>query len=187
MRPERICAELSRNLPDDAIVVVDTGHAGMWMGGMYDLTGPSQSYMRSAGHLGWAFPAGLGAKCGAPERPVVVFTGDAGFWYHIGEVETAVRWRMNTVTVVNNNASGNQSKRGFDRVYGGKQTEQALELWTYTKVNFARIAEDMGAVGIRVEAPSEFAPALERALAADRPVIIDVVTDIDALAPLAVS
>jgi acetolactate synthase-1/2/3 large subunit len=94
---------------------------------------------------------------------------------------------MNTVTVVNNNASGNQSKRGFDRVYGGKQTEQALELWTYTKVNFARIAEDMGAVGIRVETPSEFAPALERALAADRPVIIDVVTDIDALAPLAVS
>jgi acetolactate synthase-1/2/3 large subunit len=187
MRPERICAELTKNLPDDAIVVVDTGHAGMWMGGMYDLTGPNQSYMRSAGHLGWAFPAGLGAKCGAPERPVVVFTGDAGFWYHIGEVETAVRWRMNTVTVVNNNASGNQSKRGFDRVYGGKQTEQALELWTYTKVNFARIAEDMGAVGIRVETPSEFAPALERALAADRPVIIDVVTDIDALAPLAVS
>jgi acetolactate synthase-1/2/3 large subunit len=187
MRPERICAELTKHVPENGIVVVDTGHAGMWMGGMYDLTGPNQSYMRSAGHLGWAFPAGLGAKCGAPERPVVVFTGDAGFWYHIGEVETAVRWRMNTVTVVNNNASGNQSKRGFDRVYGGKQTEQALELWTYTKVNFARIAEDMGAIGIRVEKPAEFAPALNRALTADRPVIIDVVTDIDALAPLAVS
>jgi acetolactate synthase I/II/III large subunit len=143
--------------------------------------------MRSAGHLGWAFPAGLGAKCGAPERPVVVFTGDAGFWYHIGELETAVRWRMNTVTVVNNNSSGNQSKRGFDRVYGGKQTEQALELWTYTKVNFARIADDMGAIGIRVEKPAELAPALQRAYLADRPVIIDAVTDIDALAPLAVS
>jgi acetolactate synthase I/II/III large subunit len=187
MRPERICAELTKHVPDNGIVVVDTGHAGMWMGGMYDLTSPNQSYMRSAGHLGWAFPAGLGAKCGAPDRPVVVFTGDAGFWYHIGEIETAVRWRMNSVTVVNNNASGNQSKRGFDRVYGGKQTEQALELWTYTKVNFARIAEDMGAIGIRVEKPAEFAPALQRALAADCPVIIDVVTDIDALAPLAVS
>jgi acetolactate synthase-1/2/3 large subunit len=187
MRPERICAELTRNLPDNAIVAVDTGHAGMWMGGMYDLTSPSQSYMRSAGHLGWAFCAGLGAKCGAPERPVVVFTGDAGFWYHIGEVETAVRWRMNSVTVVNNNSSGNQSKRGFDRVYGGKQTEKALELWTYTHVNFARLAEDMGAIGIRVEKPADFAPALQRALAADRPVIIDVVTDIDALAPVAVT
>jgi acetolactate synthase I/II/III large subunit len=187
IRPERICGELSKHVPANAIVVADTGHAGMWMGGMYDLTTPQQSYMRSAGHLGWAFPAGLGAKCGAPERPVVVFTGDAGFWYHIGEVETAVRWRMNTVTVVNNNSSGNQSKRGFDRVYGGKQTEQALELWTYTKVNFARIAEDMGAIGIRVEKPAELAPALQRAYGADRPVIIDVVTDIDALAPLAVS
>jgi acetolactate synthase I/II/III large subunit len=187
MRPERICAELSRHVPDNAIVVVDTGHAGMWMGGMYDLRSPNQSYLRSAGHLGWAFCAGLGAKCAAPERPVVTFTGDAGFWYHIGEVETAVRWRMNSVTVVNNNASGNQSKRGFDRVYGGKQTERGLELWTYTKVNFARIAEDMGALGIRVEKPAEFAPALQRALAADRPVIIDVVTDIDALAPVAVS
>jgi acetolactate synthase-1/2/3 large subunit len=187
IRPERICAELTEHVPDNAIVVVDTGHAGMWMGGMYDLRYPQQSYMRSAGHLGWAFPAGLGAKCGAPERPVVVFTGDAGFWYHIAEVETAVRWRMNTVVVINNNSSGNQSKRGFDRVYGGKQTEQALELWTYTKVNFARIAEDMGALGIRVEKAADFAPALHRALAANRPVIIDVVSDIDALAPLAVT
>jgi acetolactate synthase-1/2/3 large subunit len=187
IRPERICRELSDHVPDDCIVVVDTGHAGMWMGGMYDLRVPTQSYVRSAGHLGWAFPAGLGAKCGAPERPVVVFTGDAGFWYHIGEIETAVRWKINTVTVVNNNSGGNQSKRGFDRAYGGQQTEQARELWTYTKANFARIAEDMGAIGIRVEQPKDIAPALARALAADRPVIIDVVTDIEVLAPTAVS
>src|SRR5689334_25076695 len=110
IRPERICAELTRNMPDDAIVVVDTGHAGMWMGGMFDVTSPRQSYMRSAGHLGWAFPAGLGAKCACPERPVVTFTGDAGLWYHIAEIETAARWGINAVTVVNNNASGNQSK-----------------------------------------------------------------------------
>src|SRR5689334_1421569 len=135
IHPARICSELSKHVPDDAIVVVDTGHAGMWMGGMYDLRTATQSYMRSAGHLGWAFPAGLGAKCGAPDRPVVTFTGDAGFWYHIAEIETAARWRINTVTVVNNNSGGNQSKRGFDRAYGGTQTEQARELWTYTKVN----------------------------------------------------
>jgi acetolactate synthase-1/2/3 large subunit len=59
VRPERLCAELTRHTPEDAIVAVDTGHAGMWMGGMFDLTTPRQSYMRSAGHLGWAFPAGL--------------------------------------------------------------------------------------------------------------------------------
>jgi acetolactate synthase-1/2/3 large subunit len=187
IRPERICGDLSKHLPDDAMLVVDTGHAGMWMGGMFDLRSGSQSYMRSAGHLGWAFPAGLGAKCGVPERPVVVFTGDAGFWYHIGEIETAARWNINTVTVVNNNSGGNQSKRGFDRAYGGQQTEQAREMWTFRSTNFARIAEDMGAVGIRVERPQDIAPALRDALAANRPVIIDVVTDIDVLAPTAVS
>jgi acetolactate synthase-1/2/3 large subunit len=186
IRPERICRELTRHTPENGIVVVDTGHAGMWMGGMYDLTSPEQDYLRSAGHLGWAFPAALGAKCACPDRPVVTFTGDAGLWYHIAEIETAVRWRINAVTVVNNNASGNQSKRGFDRAYGGKQTEQARELWTFNPMNFARLAEDMGALGLRVEKAAEFAPALQRALAANRPAVIDVVTDVDALAPLAV-
>ncbi len=187
INPARICGDLTKLMPDDAIVVVDTGHAGMWMGGLYDLRTPQQSYMRSAGHLGWAFPAGMGAKAACPERPVVVFTGDAGFWYHIGELETAVRWKLNSVTVVNNNGGGNQSKRGFDRAYGGEQTQQARELWTYNPMNFARLAEDMGALGIRVEQPSEFGPALAQALAANRPAVIDVATDIEALAPTAVT
>jgi len=187
MNPARICGDLTKLMPDDAIVVVDTGHAGMWMGGLYDLRTPQQSYMRSAGHLGWAFPAGMGAKAACPERPVVVFTGDAGFWYHIGELETAVRWKLNSVTIVNNNGGGNQSKRGFDRAYGGEQTQQARELWTYNPMNFARLAEDMGALGIRVEQPSEFGPALAQALAANRPAVIDVATDIEALAPTPVT
>jgi acetolactate synthase-1/2/3 large subunit len=187
IHPARICHELTQHVPDDGIVIVDTGHAGMWMGGMYDLRKPTQSYIRSAGHLGWAFPAGIGAKAACPERPVIVFTGDAGFWYHIGEIETAVRWKINSITVVNNNGGGNQSKRGFDRAYGGTQTDKGRELWTYNPMNFARIAEDMGALGIRVEKASDIAPALKRALAADRPVVIDVATDIDALAPTAVA
>jgi acetolactate synthase-1/2/3 large subunit len=186
MRPERLCAELTDLVPDDGIVVVDTGHAGMWMGGMFDITASTQSYLRSAGHLGWAFPASLGAKCAQPERPVVCFTGDSGFWYHVAEIETAVRWGINSITVVNNNHSGNQSKRGFDRVYGGKQTEKALEMWVFTEVDFAALAEQIGAIGIRVEKPADLAPAFDRALSADRPVILDVVTDIDALAPAAV-
>ena len=187
MRPERLCSELTRHMPDDAIVVVDTGHAGMWMGGMFDLRSENQSYMRSAGHLGWAFPAGIGAKCACPDRPVVTFTGDAGFWYHIAEVETAARWGVNCITVVNNNSGGNQSKRGFDRAYGGTQTPRGRELWTFRPTNFAALAENMGAMGIRVEKPSELPGALERAVNANRPVIIDVVTDIEVLAATAVS
>ena len=186
IHPARLCAELTKHVPDNGIVVVDTGHAGMWMGGMYDLRSASQSYMRSAGHLGWAFPAGLGAKAACPDRPVICFTGDAGFWYHIAEVETAVRWKLNSVTVVNNNGGGNQSKRGFDRAYGGAPTEKSRELWTYNPMNFAKLAEDMGALGIRVERAGDIALALERALAADRPAVIDVVSDIEELAPTAV-
>ena len=187
IRPERLCNDLTRLLPDDSLVVVDTGHAGMWMGGMFDVTSTSQNYVRSAGHLGWAFPAGLGAKCALPERPVVCFTGDAGFWYHIAEIETAVRWNINSITLVNNNSAGNQSKTGFDKAYGGTQTEQAKEIWNFTKVNFANIANEIGALGIRVEKPSDFNSALDQALSANRPVIIDVVTDVDAIAPIAVT
>ena len=187
IHPARICHELSRHVPDDAIVVVDTGHAGMWMGGMYDLRKPSQSYMRSAGHLGWAFPAGIGAKAACPDRPVVVFTGDAGLWYHIGELETQVRWNIPSVTLVNNNGGGNQSKRGFDRVYGGETNNRSRELWTYKPMDFARIAEDIGALGIRVEKPNEIASALAKAIESKRPAVIDVATDIEALAPTAVS
>jgi acetolactate synthase-1/2/3 large subunit len=187
IHPARICHELSQHVPDNGIVVVDTGHAGMWMGGMYDLRKPSQSYMRSAGHLGWAFPAGIGAKAACPDRPVIVFTGDAGFWYHIAEIETAVRWNINSITLVNNNGGGNQSKRGFERVYAGMENNRSRELWTYRPMNFARLAEDMGALGIRVERAKDIAPALAEALAADRPVVIDVVTDIETLAPTAVS
>jgi acetolactate synthase-1/2/3 large subunit len=185
IRPERICHELTQHLPSDAIVVVDTGHAGMWAGGYLDLTGPGQRYVRSAGHLGWAFPASLGAKCACPDRPVFCFTGDAGFLYHVGEIETAVRWGIKAVIVINNNHSGNQSKGGFYKAYGGKPTEKSFELWGLSKINFAKVAEAFGAAGIRVERPAELKGAIERASVADRLVVIDVATDIDAVAPLA--
>lgn len=96
-----------------------------------------------------------------------------------------MRWKINAVTLVNNNRSGNQSKRGFDVAYGGKQTEKAREMWMLNEVNFAKIAEDMGAVGIRVEKPGELPGAFERAFKANAPVILDVVSDIEAIAPLA--
>jgi acetolactate synthase-1/2/3 large subunit len=183
IRPERIAGELTASLPDDAVLVTDTGHAGMWMAQFHDTTSPGQGYLRSAGHLGWAFPAGIGAKCGAPDRPVVTFTGDAGLYYHLAEIETAVRRRINLITVVNNNSGGNQSKRGFDRAYGGEPTDKSRELWTYRDVDFARIAEEMGALGLRVDRPGDLPKALDQALEAGRPVVVDVHTDIGVTAP----
>ena len=185
--PERICAELTRHVPQDGIVVVDTGHAGMWMGGMFDLThsDPELYPQRRPSRLG--ISGGARRQMRGTRSPGGDVHRRRGFWYHIAELETAVRWNINAVTVVNNNGGGNQSKRGFDRAYGGEQTPEGRRLWTFNTMNFARLAEDMGAIGIRVEKPGEFAGALERALKSDRPVVIDVVTDIEALAPLAVS
>ena len=88
-----------------------------------------------------------------------------------------------SVTVVNNNGGGNQSKRGFDWAYDGDSTARSRELWAYTEVDLAAVAEELGALGIVVEKPTEFALALERAFEADRPVVIDVRTDIEVHAP----
>ena len=112
----------------------------------------------------------------------------AGFWYHIAEIETAVRWKINTVTVVNNNSGGNQSKRGFDRAYGGEQTEQgARTVDLHTGELRPHRRGDGRARHPRRASQRISRRRLQRALSADRPVVIDVVTDIDALAPLAVT
>ena len=185
IRPERIVHELSETMPENAIVVVDTGHSGMWMGGMFEIRRESQTYIRSSGHLGWAFPAAIGAKCGAPERPVVCFTGDLGFWYHMAELETAVRCKIKTITVINNNNSGNQALRTTKKLYDNEFTDRVDEVFPRSKDNFAKIAEDMGAIGIRVEDPSKIKAVFKRALKEKLPVVIDIVSDIEVVAPLA--
>ena len=181
IRPERICKELTEFLPPDALLVSDTGHAGIWTGTMVELKNPGQSYIRSAGSLGWGFPAALGAKCAMPERSVICFTGDGGFWYHIAELETASRCGINTVTVVNNNHSLNQIKNGVERNYTN-QPGNSDELWQFQDIDFAKIAQDMGCFGIRVTQPGELKRALEQALASGKPAVIDVVSDIEGIA-----
>jgi acetolactate synthase I/II/III large subunit len=182
MRPERICKEITECLPSNAVVVSDTGHSGIWTGTMIDLNKPGQRYIRCAGSLGWAFPASLGVKCALPDTPVLCFTGDGGFYYHLAELETAVRFGINAVIVVNDNRSLNQETRLFDAAYGGQQRGRAQEMWVFEDINLAKVAEAMGCFSIRVERPSELRGALEQAFAANKPVVVDVVSDIKALA-----
>ena len=182
IRTERLCKEITDFLPADGILVSDTGHSGIWTGTMIDLTQPGQSFFRCAGSLGWAFPAALGVKCATPDRPVICFTGDGGFWYHLSELETALRYGINSVTVVNNNHSLNQEKQGNERYYEG-ETGNSDELWHLTDVNFAKLAEDIGCFGIRVEEPGQIQGALEQALASGKPAVVDVATDIESIAP----
>ena len=87
IRVERLCAEITKALPADGILVADTGYSGIWTGTMIDFNGSGQTYLRAAGSLGWSFPASLGAKCAAPNRAVLCFTGDGGFYYHLAELE----------------------------------------------------------------------------------------------------
>ncbi|MBU96638.1 MAG: hypothetical protein FI720_06180 [SAR202 cluster bacterium] len=184
MRTERLSKELSDHMPSDAILLSDTGHSGIWTGTMIDFTSPDQSFIRCAGSLGWAFPAAFGAKAAAPDRPVITFAGDGALWYHFMELDTGVRYGLNTVTVVNNNASLNQERglneRNYDDPLPGSD-----ELWKLTETDFAAMAEQMGGFGITVKKPRDFEGALDQALNAGKPAVIDVKTNIDSIAPAA--
>jgi acetolactate synthase-1/2/3 large subunit len=182
IRVERLCKEITEFLPHNAILVADTGYSGIWTGTMIYITHPGQSYIRAAGSLGWAFPASLGAKCAAPDRPVICFTGDGGFFYHISELETASRFGINTITIVNNNQGLRQSREGVNQAYRDRHGNRE-EMYVFKSVNFARIAQEMGCLGIRVEHPEEIAGALKKALTSDFPTVIDIVTDPSCKAP----
>ena len=182
IRPERICKELTDALPENGIMVTDTGYSAIWAATMLHITKPTQTFIRAAGSLGWGFPASLGAKCAAPDRPVICFTGDGGFWYHFGELETARRHHINTVTVVNNNNGFSQGIEDVHKMYGDRPGDPT-ELYRFEKVSFAQIARDIGCVGIRVEKPEEIAPAIQQALRADAPAVVEVMTDFSARVP----
>jgi acetolactate synthase-1/2/3 large subunit len=143
---------------------------------MIDFNSFDQVFLRSAGSLGWAFPASLGAKCAAPNKPVICLIGDGGFWYHLAELETACRSKINTITVVNNNSAWGQSIEGIEKAYGDKKGNKE-EVYSFKNVNFAQIAQEIGCLGIRVERPEDLKDAINRALKSDLPVVIDVVTN----------
>ncbi len=186
MRPERIVKEIAENLPDDAMVVSDTGHSGIWSGVMMPLTRPGHNYLRCVGSLGWGLPGAIGAKLALPDRPVLCFTGDGGFWYHIGELETARRHNVNLVVAVNDNRSLNQEKGPIDNAYGGNATQRAYDdLMMFSDLDLAKIADAMGCYSERVERPADIPAALNRAFAANKPALLDLVSDITAMAPQA--
>ena len=160
LRPERICRELNEWLPAESTLVCDTFHAAIWTAQMVRLK-EGQKYVRCAGSLGWGLPGTLGVKAAWPDKPVVGFTGDAGFYYHLPELETAARMGLNAVMVVNNNYSG-----------GVGETSPF-----HKDVSFARIAEDLGCFGVRVEKPEAIRGALDAALASGRPAVVELVSD----------
>jgi acetolactate synthase-1/2/3 large subunit len=185
LRPERICGELTEVLPKDAILIADTGYAALWTGTLVTLRHSTQRYFRAAGSLGWSFPASLGAKCAAPDRPVICFCGDGGFYYHLPELETARRRNIKTVTIVNNNHCLAQGLRNLNIAYEGHDQTNKGECYEFLETDFAKVAQSFGCFGATVEKPQEFRKAFEAALASELPAVIDVKTEFAALAPMA--
>jgi acetolactate synthase-1/2/3 large subunit len=170
IRAECLCRRVTEVLPEDAVVLADTGYSAIWAGTLIDITSPKQMFLRASGSLGWAFPASLGAKCALPQRPVLCFCGDGAIWYHLCELETAVRRNIPTVTVINNNSVFGQSQLEIRRAYRedrGREQDQ----YRFRDTNFARLAEDLGAAGIRVEKAEGIAPAVRRAFEENRPAV----------------
>jgi acetolactate synthase-1/2/3 large subunit len=181
-RVERLCAEVTRALPPDGVLVADTGYSGIWTGTLIELNAAGQTYLRAAGSLGWSFPASLGAQCAAPNRKVLCFTGDGGFYYHLAELETAHRCGLAVTVVVNNNSGFGQNLTGVRRV-AGNRPGRGEELVRFGPTDFTAVAKSFGVRGIRVERADAIAPALREALQADEPVVVDVATDIEPRAP----
>jgi acetolactate synthase I/II/III large subunit len=180
--PDRLCAEITRALPEDGILVADTGYSGIWTSTLIELNGVGQTYLRAAGSLGWSFPASLGAKCAAGKRKVICWTGDGAIYYHLTELETARRRGIAVVLVINNNSGFGQGWPNIQRQQGNTPGD-VRDLVRFGPTNFADVARVFGLRGIRVEEPSQIGPALKDALASDETVVVDVATDIDARAP----
>ena len=181
-RVERLCAEVTRALPSDGILVSDTGYSGIWTGTMIDLNGEEQTYLRAAGSLGWSFPASLGAQCAAPDRKVLCFTGDGGFYYHLAELETARRCGIPVTVVINNNSGFGQNLTGVRRI-AGNRPGRGEELIRFGPTDFTAVARSFGVESVRVERADQIAPALAAALEAGGPMVVDVVTDLEPRAP----
>ena len=164
--------EVSDALPSDAIVVGDTGHSAAWLARTSMRPARNRRSSAPRARSAGACPAAIGAKCAAPDRPVVCFTGDGGLFYHFTELETAARYGINIVVVVNNNVSLNQEQGLW------QESTDLDKNWRFCPVDFAAAARAFGCNGVRVERGSEVGPALEQALAANRPTLIEAMTDL---------
>lgn len=121
------------------------------------------------GTLGYGFPTALGVKVAFPDRPVISVTGDGGFMFAVQELATAVQYGINVVTLVFNNESYGNVLRDQSQEFGGRVLGSEL-----VNPNFVSLAESFGVSAASVSSPQELQPALEHALAADRPVLIEV-------------
>ena len=162
---------LAAILPRDAIVTLDGGQTMMWTSTFFQPTHPSRVLTEPGmGHLGFGLPFANAAKLVHPNRPVVCVAGDGAFGLTIQELETAARYRINTISIV-----FNDSFWGMYKPFG--ELLQNPNFGTkLTDVNFAKVAEGFGCYGERVAGVDALPAAFERAMRAGKPAVLDVRT-----------
>ena len=177
LKPQRVYAEMRKVIPPEAILVLDAGACPAFGYDRLEFQQPRTFITPlDLGGLGFAFPEGLGAKMGRPQAPVIAIHGDGGFLFNVQELETAVRERIATVTVImNNNQWG--SEKAFQRSMFGNR----LVGGDITNPRFDKLAELFGARGFYVERAKEIGDALKEALTSNLPSLIEVPVDPDEL------
>jgi acetolactate synthase-1/2/3 large subunit len=168
----RLAVELAGLLPEDAIVCMDGGNTGLWATLALTIRRPrSLMWTGHYGHLGTGLPYAIGAKLAHPERTVVLFSGDGAFGFNLQELETAAREGIALVAVINCDYAW-----GMEEVYMRKTAGTTVGVKT-SAVRYDEVARALGCGAEYVDATEDLRPALARALAADRPTVVQVVVD----------
>lgn len=174
----RILGELNAILPPEAILVADGGFAAHWGGLLYDTQRAGRGFVPDRGFasIGYGVPGAIGAKLGAPDRPVVAMTGDGGLNMSLGDLETARRMGLAFTAIVFNNAASGYVKALQHAMYGAG-SYQSSDL---AETDYAATARALGCNAIRVEDPAKLGAAIRAGIATrDVPTVLDVVVTRD--------
>lgn len=160
----------------EAIIVTEVGQHQMWSAQFYKYAKP-RTFLTSGGlgTMGYGLGAAIGAQIGRPDRQVINIAGDGCFRMNMNEIATAVREKLPLIEVVVNNHVLGMVRQWQDLFYEKRFSHTVLN----DSVDFVKLAEAMGATGIRVTTREEFEAALEKALAMRTPVLLDCIINCD--------
>jgi acetolactate synthase-1/2/3 large subunit len=182
IKPQRLMREIQQIIPKKSIIVAGAGTHHMFITNFIQTIYP-RTYISSVnlGSMGFAFPAAMGAKAAKPKNPVMCIIGDGDFMMSIADLDTAVRYNFDVVTIIMNNSSYGAPKAYQKLIYG---TEFGSD---YETPDLAKIAEDFGACGWTVEKPDEISDVIRSALDCGKPAVINVKIDPSIIPPLNVN
>jgi sulfoacetaldehyde acetyltransferase len=175
MHPRRFHREWSRALPKGSIVTTDIGNNASIINSYLKFEGARQHISAlSWGNCGFAFGAALGCKLGAPDVPVIAFQGDGAYGISgLAEVMTAVRENIPIIAIVACNFEWGAEKKNQIDYYDNRFVGANLA----GSPDYARLAEEMGAVGFRIEHPDQVGDVLKEAIACGRPCVINAIVE----------